>query len=364
MTSYTEAAGPVASAGAQVDAMGLVDLRSDTVTRPCKAMRKAMQSASVGDDDYGEDPTVSRLESQLAKLLGKSAAVFFPTGTQSNLAAILTHCGRGDELIGGRRFHALASEAGGASALGGIVMCPIDSEPCGGLRPEKIEAAIKIDDPHYPRTRLLCLENTTGGKAVPVGTMRAASEVARQNGMSVHLDGARIFNAAFALNVAPAVIAAVADSVSVCMSKGLGAPAGTLLAGDTEFCAKARRQRKMLGGNMRQSGILAAAGIYALNHNLKTLPRDHARAARLAGSLSDLVGTGLRSVECRTNMVFVEPEPEERVDLRQFLAARGILVGGQSPAMRLVAHRDVDDRSIQEASRAFHDFFLQESRSP
>ncbi|MDE0533934.1 MAG: low-specificity L-threonine aldolase [Albidovulum sp.] len=334
-----------------------VDLRSDTVTSPDEGMREAMAKAKVGDDVYGEDPSINDLEKLAARLLGKESAIFFPSGTQSNLSAILAHCGRGDELIAGENYHSIKSEASGASALGGVAMCPIATEPDGSLDPEKIVQAVKPDDPHFPRTRLLCLENTVSGSAIPFKNLSLSASAARQANLSVHLDGARLFNAAEKLKESPSRLAGVADSVSVCLSKGLGAPAGTMLAGSKEFCAKARRNRKILGGSMRQSGILAAAGIYALENNVGDLADDHRRADALASAIADFPAEWRIAAKVATNMVFVTPRPDDHAPFQAFLSRRGIKIGWQRPSIRIVVHREIDDEDIGYAISSMRDYF-------
>ena len=334
-----------------------IDLRSDTVSRPSPGMRAAMAAAEVGDDVFGDDPTVKELESRMADLLGKAAAVFFPSGTQSNLSAILSHCGRGDEMVVGDRYHSYYFEAGGASALGGVAFNTIPVRPDGSLDPVHIVAAVKPDDPHHPRSRLLCLENTVSGSAVPLEYLQAAADAARTTGLAVHLDGARLFNASVALDTSVSELASVSDTVSVCLSKGLGTPAGTVLAGTETVIQLARRNRKVLGGGMRQTGVLAAAGMYALDNNVERLADDHRRASKLAAALNDIpVSAGLKA-HCATNMVFVTPRPEDHSDLHQFLAERGILIGNKAPTMRIVFHLDIDDRDTDLTIGAFRDFF-------
>jgi threonine aldolase len=290
---------------------GAIDLRSDTVTRPDAAMREAMARAEVGDDVYGDDPTVNALEASAAALLGKEAAVFCTSGTQANLCAMLSHCQRGEEVIAGRGYHVLAAEAGGCAALGGIVPCAIPVGPDGGLDPKDIAEAVKPDDPHHPISRLLSLENTMGGRVQTLERLRTAAATARNHGLSVHLDGARLMNAAVALGIDAKDLAACADTVTLCLSKGLGAPAGTVLAGPAALIARARRQRKLLGGAMRQAGVLAACGLHALEHNVARLADDHANARRLAEGLADLPGFTVDLDGCQTNMVFVDL-PEDR----------------------------------------------------
>jgi threonine aldolase len=328
----------------------MVDLRSDTVTRPSAAMRRVMAQAEVGDDVFGDDPTVNRLQACAAERLGFDAALFFPSGTQSNLAALMTHCQRGDEMIVGQEAHTYVHEAGGAAALGSIHSHVIANRPDGTLDLAEVEAAIKPDDPHYARTRLLALENTIGGRAVPRGYLAEAVALARRRGLTAHLDGARIFNAAVALGTTAKELCADFDSVSVCLSKGLGAPAGTLLLGSRDFVAMATRTRKILGGGMRQIGVLAAAGLYALDHNVDRLSVDHEHATRLAKGLAEI---GL-TVEHFTNMVFVRVGGDAEA-LGAHLARHGVLVLAE-PRMRLVAHLDVDAAGIDRALAAFASF--------
>ncbi|MEM7642535.1 MAG: GntG family PLP-dependent aldolase, partial [Pseudomonadota bacterium] len=254
--------------GAASAPAGAVDLRSDTVTRPGAAMRAAMAEAVVGDDVYGDDPTVARLEAEVAARFGFEAALLLPSGTQSNLIAVMCHCGRGEEVLVGRGYHVDCAEARGTSVLGGIAVEPLALRDDQGIDPAVIAAAVKPDDVHYPVTRLLSLENSVGGRVVPLAVQAAAVAEARQHGLAVHLDGARVFNACVALDVAPAEMAAGVDSVSVCLSKGLGAPAGSVLAGSADLIARARRWRKILGGGMRQVGVIAAAGLHALEHHV------------------------------------------------------------------------------------------------
>lgn len=335
----------------------VIDLRSDTVSKPTPGMRKAMAEADVGDDVYGDDPTVNALESRFAELLGKDVATFFPSGTQSNLAAMMSHCGRGDEILVGNSYHTFKSEAGGASALGGIVFCPLPIEPDCSLHPDVIRAAIKPDDPHMPRTRLLCLENTVSGTAIPLVTLTASAATARNAGLAIHLDGARLFNAATELGIHVRELASVADTVSVCLSKGLGSPAGTLLASSADLKPQIRRNRKILGGGMRQTGILASAAIYALDHHVDRLSEDHRRAKLLAEGLRSLPdGSGIE-VRQATNMLFVTPRREDHGALVGHLAARGISVGTGVPTMRFVVHLGIDDSDIETTIDAFSEFY-------
>ena len=331
------------------------DLRSDTVTRPDEAMRRAMYEAELGDDVFGDDPTVARLEAGLAGRMGKEAGLFLTSGTQSNLCAMLAHCGRGEEVITGRDYHTYAYEAAGASVLGGIALAPLGVEADGGLDPAAIAAEVKPDDSHKPVSRLLSLENTHNGKAVALERIAAAANAGRAAGLAVHLDGARYFNAIAALGCGEADLAALADTVSLCMSKGLGTPAGSVLVGPRDLIARARRWRKMLGGGMRQSGILAAAALHALEHNVAPLTGDHARAERLAGALRDL---GAGEVVTNTNMVFFTPADGGHAALRAHLAGQGVLIGGAARGpIRMVLHRDVDDDALAVALDGFAGFY-------
>ena len=326
----------------------VTDLRSDTVTKPSSGMRRAMAEAEVGDDVFGDDPTVNRLQSRMAEMLGFDAGLFFPTGTQSNLAALMAHCQRGDEYLVGQEAHTYRYEAGGGAVLGSIQPQPIVNRPDGTMDLAEVEAAIKPDDPQFARTRLLALENTIGGKALPRTYFDAALALAARRGLSTHLDGARLFNAAAALGVEARAVCAGFDTVSVCLSKGLGAPAGTVLVGHRDLIARARRARKILGGVMRQAGVLAAAGLYALEHNVARLAEDHANAARLAKGLAEL---GYEMGPAQTNMVFGcgldgLPGHLEKHAVR-------VLPG---PRMRLVTHLDVDAAAIDRALQAFGSF--------
>jgi threonine aldolase len=333
------------------------DFRSDTVTRPSAGMRAAMAAAEVGDDVFGDDPTVKRLEATLAERLRKPAAVFMASGTQSNLAALLSHCGRGDEYIAGMDAHCYAHEQGGAAWLGSIQPQPIPHEANGTLKLEAIAAAIKPDDPHYARTRLLTLENTLGGRVIPLTYLNEATALAKSRGLTTHLDGARVFNAVVASNTDVAQIAKPFDTISVCLSKGLGAPVGTVLVGETELIARARRHRKALGGGMRQAGILAAAGLYALEHNVARLADDHANARRLADAFARIPALGVTRPD--TNIVWVKVAPDVAEAFTRYVANEGFgITGGYgSEAQRWVTHLDVDtaaiDRAIAMAERFF-----------
>lgn len=333
----------------------MIDLRSDTVTRPTAAMRAAMAPAEVGDDVFGDDPTVNRLQAVLAERLGFEAGLFLPTATQSNLTALMTHCQRGDEYIAGQNAHCYKYEAGGGAVLGSIQPQPIDNAPDGSLPLDKVAAAIKLDDPHYARTRLLCLENTIGGKIVPLPVIKRLTDYARSKGLVTHLDGARLFNAAVGLGVAPREVAAGFDSVTICLSKGLGCPVGAVLAGGKDFIARAKRPRKMLGGGMRQAGVLAAAGLYALDHHVERLAEDHAKAQRLAAGLREI--DALKVDGPHTNMVFVDLPADRVTALSAFMAEQGIQILGYQPRLRLVTHLDVSMAAIERAIAAFKQFF-------
>jgi threonine aldolase len=329
-----------------------IDLRSDTVTRPTAAMRAAMAVAEVGDDVYGDDPTVNRLQDVMAARFGFEAALFFPSGTQSNLAALMSHCGRGDEYLVGQDAHTYKYEQGGAAVLASIQPQPLEHEPHGGIALERIAAAIKPDDIHFARTRLLALENTIGGRVLPPDYQREATAFAHARGLRTHLDGARIFNAIVKLGVSERAAVAGFDSVSVCLSKGLGAPAGSVLLGSRAFIGAARRWRKALGGAMRQSGILAAAGLYALEHHVARLAEDHANAAFFAAALADL---GLHVQPPQTNIFHVDVPVEQVSGLAHYLSARGIRAS-VAARMRLVTHLDLSRADIETALAAFRNY--------
>ncbi|SHF24701.1 low-specificity L-threonine aldolase [Thermomonas hydrothermalis] len=336
--------------------MHVVDLRSDTVTQPTAAMREAMQAAPVGDDVYGEDPTVNALQERLAAMLGFEAGLFVPTGTQSNLLALLSHCERGDEYLVGMDAHTYKFEGGGAAVLGSIQPQPIVQAEDGSLPLDRVAAAIKPVDPHFARTRLLALENTWHGRTLPLDYLRAAGDLARERGLGYHLDGARLFNAAVACGVPAREIARHFDTVSVCLSKGLGAPVGSVLVGSRALIDKARRWRKVCGGGWRQAGMLAAAGLYALDHHIDRLADDHARAARLAERLRAI--DGLTVLGQHTNMVFIDVPVARLRDLDAHLRAAGIRISiGYLPTVRLVTHLDIDDEGIERTADAFARFF-------
>lgn len=334
-----------------------IDLRSDTVTRPSKGMLKAMMSARVGDDVYGDDPTVNLLEEKLAEMLGFEAAIFTPSGTQANLISIMSHCGRGDEYIVGQLAHTYRYEAGGAAVLGSIQPQPIEFEPDGRLDLEKVHAKIKPDDVHFARTKLLCLENTQNGRYLPLSYLEEAALFAQKHSLKLHLDGARLFNAAVGSRVAPREISKHFDSVSVCLSKGLGAPVGSVACGTSSFVTEARKWRKMVGGGMRQAGILAAAGIYALDNNIDRLQIDHDNATYLAEALTQFPDFSVQHDPNQTNMVFFSTDPLLAEKLEEFLKKRNILISGGSTT-RLVTHLDISREDIDRALTEIQLFFM------
>jgi threonine aldolase len=342
-----------------------VDLRSDTVTRPSPGMRAAMADAPLGDDVFGDDPSVNALQEKIASQLGFEAALFVPTGTQSNLCGVLSHCQRGDEYIVGQMQHCYRWEGGGAAVFGSVQPQPINHQPDGSLAIADIEAAIKPDDPHFARTRLLALENTLGGKLLPFTYLQQATALAKRKGLATHLDGARLFNAAVAQAGATGSdarsearrIASLFDSVSVCFSKGLGAPVGSALCGSRDFIARARRIRKMAGGAMRQSGLLAASASYALEHQVERLAEDHALARRLAEGLAGIEGLQVEAPQ--TNILFVDlvgPARERSGALLEHLNGQGVLATGLY-RLRFVTHLDVDAAGIDRAISAVRAFF-------
>ncbi|MGV2862865.1 low-specificity L-threonine aldolase [Achromobacter sp. AGC39] len=330
----------------------MIDLRSDTVTRPTPAMLQAMVSAPLGDDVMGDDPTVIQLQAAVAERAGKAAGLFFPSGTQSNLAALMAHCDRGDEYLVGQLAHTYKYEGGGAAVLGSIQPQPIEHAEDGSLPLEKLAAAVKPQgDPHFARTRLLALENTFHGKLIPAGYIQAATDWARKENLATHLDGARVFNAAVASGKPLADMCRPFDSVSICFSKGLGAPVGSVLVGSAELIARAHRWRKMLGGGLRQSGVLAAACLYALDHHVTRLAQDHENARALAEGLRGIAGVKVLSQD--TNMLFVEFQPSRCDALTEALGKEGILMravyGGPT---RLVTHLDVSADDVRRVVQA------------
>ncbi len=342
--------------------MEWIDLRSDTVTKPTKEMRKAMANAEVGDDVFGEDPTVNKLQSMAAEKMGKEAGLYVPSGTMGNLAAILAHCGRGDEVILGNKAHTFLYEAGGISALGGVHSCQLPNQLDGTLILEDIQAAIRSKDAHQPVSRLVCLENThnrCGGVALSIGYTRAVGELAHANGLLLHLDGARIFNAAAQQDVPASELAEPADSVTFCLSKGLCAPVGSVLCGSGEFIRKAHRIRKQLGGGMRQAGILAAAGIVALETMVDRLAEDHKRAQLLVQGLSFLPWLVMDEGTPQTNMIFMNVNDTYPVEAKQVageLEMFGVKVGVVGKKrFRLVTHYWIDDKGVDKAIVAFQE---------
>ncbi|HBW83412.1 MAG TPA: low-specificity L-threonine aldolase [Gammaproteobacteria bacterium] len=333
----------------------MIDLRSDTTTQPSEGMRRRMASAPVGDDVFGDDPTVNALQERVANLAGKDAALLLPSGTQSNLVALLSHCQRGEEYLVGQDYHTYLYEAGGAAVFGSIQPQPIPVSADGTLDLELVQSLIKPDDPHFALSKLLVLENTHNGKVLGLDYMAQASALAQRHGLSLHLDGARIFNAATELGVELKEIVGDVDSVSICFSKGLGAPVGSLLCGSDEFIAAAKRWRKMAGGGLRQAGVLAAAIDYALDHHVDRLKSDHANAKRIAEAVSGLDAVTLLSNQ--TNMVFIELADEDTgAQFGQFLAERGInALGGKR--MRLVAHLGISEQDTDAVIASLEEYF-------
>lgn len=332
----------------------MIDLRSDTVTRPTEAMLAAMTSAPLGDDVWGDDPTVNAFQQHLAEQTGKDAALLFPSGTQSNLVALMAHCERGDEYIVGQSAHTYRYEGGGAAVLGSIQPQPIENAADGTLPLEKISAAIKADDFHFARTKLLALENTIGGKVLPADYVLKATELARERGLATHLDGARLFNAVVASDIPLKQLCLPFDSVSLCFSKGLGTPIGSALVGSQALIDRARRWRKVVGGGMRQSGIIAAACQHALDHHVADLADDHRRAARLAEGLAALPGIEVTSQA--TNMVFARIDEQHVTPLASWLKEHGILIE-LLYATRFVTHRDIDDGDIEKVLAVMQAYF-------
>lgn len=334
----------------------LIDFRSDTVTRPSKAMLSAMMNAETGDDVYGEDPTVNRLESIIAERAGMEAAIFATSGTQTNLLGIMSHCERGDEYIVGQTAHTYLSEGGGAAVLASVQPQPLDFEADGTLDLDKVNQAIKPDNVHYARSKLLCLENTVNGKVLSLAYLAEAEAFCRAKNLLLHLDGARVFNAAVKLNVELHHISRHFDSVSICLSKGLGTPVGSVLCGSKELVQKARRWRKVLGGGMRQAGILAAAGIYALEHHVDRLSEDHHNASKLAEGLSSIEAF---EVDVQTNMLFMKV-PDRYLELQSWLQHKGIIFPRQANRqnrLRLVTHLDISSENIDFVIKQVSHFY-------
>ncbi|HJR81317.1 MAG TPA: low-specificity L-threonine aldolase [Anaerolineales bacterium] len=342
--------------------MEYIDLRSDTVTKPTPEMREAMAEADVGDDVYGDDPTVNRLQEIAAEMLGKEDALFVASGTMGNLLALLVHCQRGDEVIVGNQSHIYLNEAGGMAALGGVQPCPVPNQPDGTLAFEDILTSIRTEDVHHPITRLVCLENTQnicGGVPLTLAYTRQVGELAHQNNLALHIDGARIFNAAIAQDVPVNDLVAPADSVMFCLSKGLAAPIGSMLVGSRRFIARARHLRKMLGGGMRQVGVVAAAGIISLEKMVNRLSDDHARAKKLANGLRQVKGVLVDKDSPYTNMVYLNLADHVGIDSRRVsekMRELGFLVDAENARrFRLVTHYWIDDSAIERTISAFRE---------
>lgn len=339
-----------------------VDLRSDTVTMPSPEMRRAIYEAEVGDDVYGDDPSVNELEAKSAEMLGKEAGLFVTSGTQGNLVSMLAHCGRGDEVVVGDRSHIFTNEAGGASVLGGLFLFPVKTDRFGFLEPDDIRAATNPTDYHKPPTKLLCIENThnqSSGQPLTVEQTEAMADAAKEGGMNVHIDGARIFNAAVSLEVDVAELCAPADSVTFCLSKGLACPVGSVVVGSEDFIDQARRYRKMLGAGMRQVGVVAAAGIYALDNMIDRLTEDHANAKKLAEGLSEIDGISVAPENVHSNIVYFNIPPGSGTAISDNLKQRGILVNPGDPVMRMVTHHGIASEDIDYTLVAMQEHFRQ-----
>ncbi len=335
----------------------MIDLRSDTVTRPSEAMRQAMAHAEVGDDVYGDDPTVNALQALAAKMCGKEAALFLPTGTQANLVALLTHCQRGEEYIVGQKAHNYMYEAGGAAVLGSIQPQPLDMSADGSIALDKIAAAIKPDDIHFARTRLLSLENTHSGKVLPLDYLQKAYALTREKGLALHIDGARIMNAAVAQGVELREITQYCDTLTICLSKGLGAPIGSLLVGSKEYIHRANRWRKMTGGGMRQSGILAAAAIYALENNVARLKDDHDNAQWLAEELTK-IGVEIAEPGAQTNVLYMRQSAELAAKMGPWMRERGVIISS-GPLTRVLTHINISREDLQKVVALWQEFLHQ-----
>ena len=339
-----------------------VDLRSDTVTHPSEEMRRAMYEAELGDDVFGDDPTLNRLEAMAAERFGKEAAVFVASGTMGNLVSVLAHTTRGDEIILGNQSHIFRSEAGGSSVLGGISFHTVPNDARGMLDPDDVRAAIRPNDPHMPRTSLVCLENTQnscGGAALTQDDISSIADVAHENGLGLHIDGARIFNAAVALEAPVAELTREADSITFCLSKGLSCPVGSVIVGSADYIQEARRWRKMVGGGMRQVGVLAAPGIVALDSMVDRLAEDHANARKLAEGLAEIDGISIDPDALPTNLVFFEVEREDRDDLHAKLVERGIKGGGGGRRWRYVTHYGITESDIDYTLETVRDVFAE-----
>jgi len=337
--------------------MKQIDLRSDTVTKPTPEMRQVIAQAKVGDDVFADDPTVNELQDLAADITGMEAAIFAASGTQTNLLALMSICQRGDEYIVGQQAHTYRNEGGGAAVLGSIQPQPLDFEPDGTLDLDKVASAIKPDDDHFAKTRLLCLENTHSGKVLPASYLPKAVKFAKQHNLQIHLDGARIFNAAVKLGVEAKTLIKGFDSVSICLSKGLGAPVGSVLCGSKALIKQARRWRKMLGGGMRQAGLMAAAGQYVLENNIARLADDHANAQRLAEGLAEIEELNLDVTAVDTNMVFISLAPQRAQALSSFLQQHNIITINRGGHIRLVTHLDINQQDVVFVIECFKEFF-------
>ena len=337
-----------------------VDLRSDTVTHPSPEMRRAMYEAELGDDVYGEDPTLNALEAKAAERLGKEAAVFVASGTMGNLVSVLSHAQRGDEIILGNKAHIFRSEAGGASALGGVSFHTIPNDSRGMLDLDDIQAAVRPNDPHMPRTALVCLENTQnmcGGATLTQDDMKAVADVAHANGIPVHVDGARIFNAAVSLEAPVSELVKDVDSLTFCLSKGLSCPIGSIIVGSEDYIMEARRWRKMVGGSMRQVGVIAAAGLVALDSMVERLAEDHSNARKLANGLAEIPGISIEPDSLPTNLVFFDVEREDREELHRRLVERGVKGGGGQKRWRYVTHYGITESDIDYTLETVREIF-------
>ena len=334
----------------------LIDLRSDTVTQPDQTMREVMAGAQVGDDVYGDDPNVNALEHETAELLGKQAGLFLPSGTMSNLTSVLAHCQRGEEVLVGDKYHISCDEAAGAAVLGSVAMHALQTDEFGRFNLEQVNAAIKPNDYHCPITRLLCLENTVGGCIQEQRHIDALVDCAKSHGLATHMDGARLLNAAVAQNLPPSRLVKSIDTVSLCLSKGLGVPLGSVLVGPSSVIERARRLRKMLGGGMRQAGIIAAAGRHALQHNVERLAQDHRRTQELAIALEGVQGLHFNRARVQTNMLFLQSL--QMPALASYLAQRGIAITAIGENARIVLHLQIDDAALQKITEAIQGFFI------
>jgi len=336
-----------------VEKSEFIDLRSDTVTRPSPEMYDAMSAAELGDDVYGGDPTVARLEARVAKELGFEQGLFATSGTQSNLLALLSHCDRGHEFLTGATHHINKFEGGGAAVFGGIVPGTVPVGDDGMMSLDQLQSLIKGDNVHFAQTRLICLENTYNGLALPLSYQQDVQALAQKHGLATHLDGARLYNAAVHLGAEPAKVCEGFESVSLCLSKGLGAPFGAVLCGTEAFVSRARKWRKMLGGGLRQSGLMAACAEVALDNAFQTISADHARASHLAEELARLTSLDVSFPANQTNMVFINAGHEAHAKMQAELKARGIWVSGNSPRLRLVLHKDISDLQVEKTKEVF-----------